>query len=133
MIKNSQKGVSLYFAVAVSALLMSIALGLTTILIGQIRVLKEMGDSVKALFAADSGMEKIMYLEKECAQAGCATAWPGICNASCSGFLNWQAATSVWFALDYTATATAASTSGKTIFRATGVYRGAQRAIEAAR
>lgn len=83
---RGQKGVSLYFAVVISSLLMAIALGLTTILIGQIKILKEMGDSVKAIFAADSGMEKIIYLAKECGKAGCGATWSGICNANCTGF-----------------------------------------------
>jgi len=44
------------------AIFLAVALGLTTILIGQIGIMKGMGDSVVAFYAADSGIEKILTM-----------------------------------------------------------------------
>lgn len=130
MIKNSQKGVSLYFAVIITSLLLAIALGLSTILISQIKILKEMGDSTIALFAADSGMEKILYLDIECNQAGCTTTWPGVCNSICTGFTTDPYSTSSQLG-EASFTVIASSTVGGMIFQSKGIYKQSQRAIEA--
>lgn len=42
------------------AIFLAVALGLTTILIGQIGIMKGMGDSVVAFYAADTGIERIL-------------------------------------------------------------------------
>lgn len=59
-----QKGVSLYLALMIIAILLSIILGLSTILISQIRVIKGMGDSVTAFCAAETGIERVLYEAK---------------------------------------------------------------------
>jgi len=58
MFKFSQKGVSLYLAMMIMGILLAIALGISTIFIGQTKMLKEMGNSVIAFYAADAGIEK---------------------------------------------------------------------------
>ena len=58
MFKFSQKGVSLYLALMIMGVLLAIALGMSTIFIGQTKMLKEMGNSVIAFYAADAGIEK---------------------------------------------------------------------------
>ena len=61
MDKNKmQSGVSLYLAIIVMLILLAIVLGLTTILIGQMKMVREMGYSVIALSAADAGIEAIL-------------------------------------------------------------------------
>lgn len=57
-IYNSNKGVSLYLALMIMGMLLAIALGISAIFIGQTKMLKEMGDSVIAFYAADAGIEK---------------------------------------------------------------------------
>ena len=54
---QSQKGVSLLITIMVLAIGLSIVLGLTAILIVQLRVVKSIGDSVVAIHAADTGVE----------------------------------------------------------------------------
>lgn len=131
-LRFSQKGVSLYYAVIITSLLLSITFGLTTILVGQIKISKAMGDSAIAFFAADTGIEKILYLEKECNQAGCTTTWSGVCNTNCTGFITDPYSTSSqWDDTSYTATAS--STGGGIIFKSKGIYKATQRAIESAR
>lgn len=129
---NSEKGVSLYFAVIITSLLLAIVFGLTAILVSQIKIFKEMGDSVKALFAADSGMEKILYLDSQCRQVNCTSSWPGICNNTCDGFANGYYSTSSQLD-DARFTASGSSTNGTTIFQSKGAYRKVNRAIEASR
>jgi hypothetical protein len=59
--KNGEKGVSLLLSILVSAILLAIALGIATILVGQVRVLRGMENSVQAFFAADTGIERALY------------------------------------------------------------------------
>ena len=66
MLKNSQKGVSLFLAVIVMSLLFSVTLGMSSILISQARVLRIMHGSVAAFYAAETGIEQTLYLDKIC-------------------------------------------------------------------
>ena len=131
-LKSSDKGVSLYFAVIITSLFLAIVFGLTAILVSQTKIFKEIGDSATALFAADSGMEKILYLDSQCRQANCTTTWPGICNNTCDGFAGGYYSTSSQ--LDAASfTASGSSTDETTIFQSKGAYRAVNRAIEATR
>jgi hypothetical protein len=56
--KKLQKGISLPIAIMVLSIILSIALGLTAILITQLKIIREMGYSVVAFYAADTGIEK---------------------------------------------------------------------------
>jgi hypothetical protein len=58
---SSQKGVALYLALAILAILLAIALGVAAIVIGQQQTLNMVGYSVVALYAADSGVERELY------------------------------------------------------------------------
>jgi len=58
---NKEKGVSLLLAVLVSSVLLAVSLGVSAILINQIRMIKGMGDSVVAFYAADNGVEEMLY------------------------------------------------------------------------
>lgn len=61
MLESSQKGISLYLAIMIMTILLAMALGVSTILLSQAKTIREMGDSVIALYAADSGMERELY------------------------------------------------------------------------
>ena len=58
------KGSSLYFAVAIIAIVLGIVLGTTSILVLQIRTVRNMGNSVVAIYAADTGVERILKKNK---------------------------------------------------------------------
>ncbi len=58
---SNNKGSSLYFAVSIIAIVLGIALGTSSILISQIRMIREMGNSILAVYAADAGMEKVLH------------------------------------------------------------------------
>ena len=58
--KNTENGIALYLSVVIMAMILSIALGISTIFSGQLNVLRNMGYSVIAFYAADAGIEKIL-------------------------------------------------------------------------
>ena len=57
---NKEKGVSLYIAVMIIAILLAIVLGAGAILLGQLKVMKGMENSIMAFYAADSGIEEVL-------------------------------------------------------------------------
>ena len=58
---GEKKGISVLYAVFIMSILMAISFGISAILISQIKMLGEIGYSVVAFYAADSGIEKAMY------------------------------------------------------------------------
>ena len=58
---GGQKGVSLLFVVLISSVILSIGLGISSILIQQVGMISEMGHSVVSFYAADSGIEQMLY------------------------------------------------------------------------
>ena len=58
--RQSQQGISLYLAFMIMTVLLAIALGISAIAFGQIKTIKSMGDSVIALYAADTGTELVL-------------------------------------------------------------------------
>jgi len=61
MIHNSQKGISLLFIVLITSLILSIGLGISALLVQEMRMMGEIGYSVIAFYAADSGIEAAVY------------------------------------------------------------------------
>ena len=57
---KSQKGVSLYLAVVIMAILLAIVLGMSGILLGQLKTMKGIENSVIAFYAADTGIERVL-------------------------------------------------------------------------
>ncbi len=55
---KNQKGLSLYLAVVIMAIILAMILGLSAILVGQIKTMGKIGDSVIALYGADTGIER---------------------------------------------------------------------------
>lgn len=54
------RGISLYIAILIMAILLAIVLGVSTILVTQIRIIRGMENSVVAFYAAESGIEKVL-------------------------------------------------------------------------
>lgn len=55
-----EKGVALYLVLVIMGILLAAVLGLSAALIGQIKTIKGIGHSVKALYAADTGIEQAL-------------------------------------------------------------------------
>ena len=58
---NSQKGVSLYIAFLIMTILLSIGLSMSTILVSEIKIMRGMGKSVIAYYAAETGIERALF------------------------------------------------------------------------
>jgi len=56
----TQRGVSLYLALMIMTMLLAIAFGLSAIFLGQTKMLRTMGHSVLAFYAADAGIEEVL-------------------------------------------------------------------------
>jgi uncharacterized protein (UPF0333 family) len=59
---SMNRGVSLLFAVLILSVVLSIGLGLSVLLIQQIKTISETGHSVIAFFAADNGIEEVLTM-----------------------------------------------------------------------
>lgn len=57
----NKKGSALYFSLVILSLLIVIVFGLSSVMVVQIKNIKQSGDAVVALCAADSGAEKALY------------------------------------------------------------------------
>jgi len=57
---KKQKGASLYLALIMMTIMLAMAFGLSSIFIGQTKTMKQIGNSVIALCAADTGIEKVL-------------------------------------------------------------------------
>ena len=55
-----EKGITIYLSIIVLSILLSIVLGLSIFLIDQIRMVKDMENSISAFYAADSGIEQTL-------------------------------------------------------------------------
>lgn len=57
---SSERGLALFYTLVIVSILLSLGLAISLILIGQIRIITGIGDSVIAFYAADTGMEKAL-------------------------------------------------------------------------
>jgi len=57
---QKQKGISVLYVVFIASILLAIGLGISAILIQQIKMMREIGYSVVAFYAADSGIERVL-------------------------------------------------------------------------
>ena len=58
---SNQKGISLLFTVLITSFVLAIGLGLSALLIQEMKLMGEIGYSVIAFYAADSGIEAAIY------------------------------------------------------------------------
>jgi hypothetical protein len=153
---RSEKGISLYLTVLILTILLAISLGMSRILVGQIKMVGTMGNSVIAFYAADTGTEKVLYEDKLCrpdcpapppctpTPDPCPTPSPCPCPGcegypdACQGLLNNSSFSGSLEENGPTYQATFYNdpiTCGGSPFciRSIGIYRGIRRAIEATR
>lgn len=57
---SKQKGISLYLSIMIMVVLLAIVLGISGILLGQLKTMRGMENSVIAFYAADTGIEKVL-------------------------------------------------------------------------
>ena len=75
--KNSEKGVSLIITFFVMIIILSVALSISILLYGELKIIRNVGNSTVGLYAADSGIEKVLYYDRHVVPAG---AVRGLCS-----------------------------------------------------
>ena len=63
ILPNNQKGVSLIITFFVMIIVLFVVLSVSTILYNEIKVIKNVGNSVESFYVADSGTEKVLYYD----------------------------------------------------------------------
>lgn len=61
---NNQKGVSLIIVFFVMLVLIAVVLSVSTLLYSEIKIIRNISDSVVSFYAADSGVEKVLYYDR---------------------------------------------------------------------
>jgi len=62
---RNQRGVSLYISIVITVIILAIVLGVTTILVGQLKTVRGIEHSVIAFYAAEAGIEKVLNTARE--------------------------------------------------------------------
>jgi len=139
-IKEKQKGISIYLSMMIIMVLLSIALGMSIIIVSQIQMIRGIKDSIVALSAADSGAEEIMYQDKVCRsrQLPCdSVEFPCINTTTCAEGIAEQSTPKTFFIVDTDGktlvTYQAKFNAGATDISSTGVYNGTIRTVEVIR
>lgn len=69
--RNKEKGVSIYIAFMIMTILLGIALGVSSLLLSQINVLRGIGHSIFAFYATEAGLEYALYIANTDSPQGC--------------------------------------------------------------
>jgi len=64
-VKMEGRGVSIYLALIIMFILIAIGLGVSLIIVSQMKMIRGMGDSVVAFYAADTGIENSFYEKRK--------------------------------------------------------------------
>lgn len=121
-----EKGIAIVLALLVLSSVLAIALGVSTILLKEVQFGKSAGFYIPALFAADSGIEKILTLRNDPATfTGCGTRAEALARDDCklvNGALFWVKIRSK--------TTDPTCVAENFCIESTGEYQGTRRAIE---
>jgi len=149
--KISQRGVSIYLALMIMFILLAIGLGISLIIVSQMRMIRGMGDSVIAFYAADTGIDKTIFYDNKVIPSGgarglcymCDSSNPSMCTdcLSCSTVGTDCAPSSCTdCTISYYTTfdgkrydVEAKESEGITTIKSSGSYKGMKRAIEITR
>lgn len=124
-----QKGVSIYLAFMLMLMLLVLALAVSAVLLSELKITKGIGYSVIAFYAADTGIERMVFDDVQCWQQTPPCQW--FCKEDtdedgfCQGVKD-----------DYEPAKTLANGAKYEIdnivngFRSVGIYKGVRRAIE---
>lgn len=133
---GGQKGVSVYLALMIMILVLAISLGISTIVVNQMKMIRGMGDSVVAICAADTGIERVLFEDKLCRQSSCAVLGfcvnPAGCDAGRNRCLESDPCV-ISGNVDSSRYEAYFDNGTPQIIQSTGIYKGARRTIEVKR
>jgi hypothetical protein len=61
LIFKNERGISLFIAIFTLTFILGICLGISHFIIEQTKMVREIGESIKAFYAADAGIEEVLY------------------------------------------------------------------------
>ena len=124
-----QRGISVYLAMMMMVLSLTVILGLSTLFFKQIKIVRGIGDSVVAFYAADTGIEKLIYQDEQCRQnpADCTTTLAWACQDDCSGMATSTVTSTVGSAQYMIKFFTQGASTN--VLQSTGIFRESRRAI----
>jgi len=64
-ILKSQKGVSLIITFFIMIIILAVVLSVSSLLYSEVKVIRNIGDSMVSFYAADSGIEKVVYYDRQ--------------------------------------------------------------------
>jgi hypothetical protein len=73
----AQAGVSLIITFFITVIILSVVLSMSVILYSEVKVIRNTGSSVASFYAAESGIEKVQYYERQVVPNGAAR---GLCS-----------------------------------------------------
>lgn len=65
VLQNSQKGISLIITFFIMVIILAVVFSISALLFSEVKVLRNIGNSVVAFFAADSGVEKVLFYDSQ--------------------------------------------------------------------
>ncbi len=89
---NYQKGVSLIITLFIMIIILAVVVSISTLLYSEMKVMRNIGNSVVGLYSADSGIEKVLYYDRQVQpsngiscrnNAGCSSPYPFCVNGYC--------------------------------------------------
>jgi len=144
---GGEKGVSLYVAFMIMSILLVIGFSISAILVSEIKVMRGMGRSVSAFYAAETGIEKTLYLDNTQIPEGGDRGLCNICNIpeewdscqlsgsdcdpiSCTNCICTFYDETKGLRHDVEAAVTPVGETSTTIIKSVGTYKGTKRAIQ---
>jgi len=77
---NKQKGISLIITFFIMIIILSVVISISTILYSEIRIIRNIGNSVVAFYAADGGVEKVLYYDRHVIPTGASRGLCSMCD-----------------------------------------------------
>jgi len=65
MVKDKQKGVSLIMAFFIMIIVLSVVLSVSALLYSEVKVIRNISNSIISFYAADSGIEKVLFYDRQ--------------------------------------------------------------------
>ena len=85
MITDKQKGVSLIITFFIMIIILSVILSVSVILYSEVKVVRNIGNSVVSFYAAESGIEKVLYYDRQVIPSGTTRGLCSILNSCIPG------------------------------------------------
>jgi hypothetical protein len=77
IMNNPEKGVSLIITLFIMIIILSIVLSVSILLYSEVKIIRNMSNSVASYYAGESGIEKVLYYDRQVVPAG---AKRGLCS-----------------------------------------------------